>query len=177
MEGAYPSPAPGLYLSSAIFDASRHKWIPIFLSKAAVLRARVLFYTSCFTTARRNDGARERQLRHSVGGAATDALHLSQKVDLGRPFDSRTRHFGLELIGGSKGSRPFHIFPFEEKRDVVDVSCAAENPAAALSVFVPPIEVGIESRLPGRIIGDFVVDQKVDHDLQGTPFTVKRCYK
>jgi hypothetical protein len=35
---------------------------------------------------------------------------------------------------------------------------------------VPPVEGGIERRFPGRIVGDFVVDENVDHDFGGTPF-------
>src|SRR5271156_877229 len=101
----------------------------------------------------------------SVGCAATYAVHLSQKVNLRRAFDSGPRHFGLEFVGGKKGSRPFQILPFEEKRDVINLSCAAENPATALALFLPPTEVGIESRLPRHIVRDLVVDKNVDHDL------------
>src|SRR5208337_101058 len=69
--------------------------------------------------------------------------------------------------------RLFQTLPLEEKSDVVDVSSAAENTATALAVFAPPVEGGIERGFPGRIVGDFVVDQNLDHDVGSTPFILK----
>jgi len=107
----------------------------------------------------------------SIGSASPHALDLGQELDLWRAFDSRPRHFGPEFIGCNKGARRLQIFPFEEKGYFIDVSRAAENPATALAVLVPPIEVGIESRFPSHIIRDFVVNKNIDHDFLGTPFT------
>ena len=59
---------------------------------------------------------------------------------------------------------PFPDFPFEEQGEVVDVFSAVKDTASALAIFAPPVEAGIERRLPGRIVGDFVMDEKVDHD-------------
>jgi hypothetical protein len=113
----------------------------------------------------------------SVGSAAPDALHLSQKIDSRRPLDSRARHSGLEFVGCDKGARLFQTLPFKEKIDVVDVSGAAENTTTALAVLAPPVQGGIESRLPGRIVGDFVLDENVDRGVGYPPFTLKRCSK
>ena len=106
----------------------------------------------------------------SVGSAAPDAVHFSQEIDSRRAFDTCARHFGLEFLGRYECARLFQTLPFEEKSEVVDVSSAAENTAVALAVLVSPVEGGIEHRFPGRIVGDFVVDENVDHDFGGTPF-------
>jgi hypothetical protein len=106
----------------------------------------------------------------SVGSAAPDALHFSEEVDSRRTFDTCTRHSGLEFLGSYEFTRLFQTLPFKEKSEGVDVASATENTATALAVFVPPVEGGIEQRFPGRIVGDFVVDENVDHDFGGTPF-------
>ena len=36
--------------------------------------------------------------------------------------------------------------------------------ATALAVLAAPVEGGIERRFPGRKVGDFVADEKVNHD-------------
>ena len=113
----------------------------------------------------------------SVGGAAPDAVYFGQEFDPGRPFDTGARHLRLEFIRGDERARRVQIIPFEEKSKVVDVSGAAEDAATALAMFVPPIEIGVEHRLPKGIVGHFVVNENVDHDFRGTPFTVKRCSK
>jgi len=105
----------------------------------------------------------------SVGSAAPDALHLSEEVDSRRTFDTCTRHSGFEFLGSHECARLFQTLPFKEKSEVVDVSSAAENTAVALAVFAPPVVGGIEQRFPGRIVGDFVVDENVDHDFGCTP--------
>src|ERR1035437_4153884 len=109
----------------------------------------------------------------SVGSAAPDALHFSEEVDSRRTFDTCTRHSGLEFLGSYEFARLFQTLPFKEKSEGVDVASAAENTAIELAVFVPPVEGGIERRFPGRIVGDFVVDENVDHDGGGTPFALK----
>jgi len=113
----------------------------------------------------------------SVGRTTPDAVYLSQEVDLWRPFDPGACHFRFEFIGSEEGARRVQTVPFEEKSEVVDISGAAENAATALAVLMTPIEVGIEYRFPGGVVGNFVVDENVDHDFEGTPFTVKRCSK
>src|ERR1035437_3417529 len=100
----------------------------------------------------------------SVGSAAMDAVHLSEEIDMGRTFDARARHFGFEFLGSYEGARLLQTLPFEEKSDVVDASGAAEDMATALAALAPPVEGGIEGHFPGRKVGDFVVDEKVDHD-------------
>ena len=109
----------------------------------------------------------------SVGSAAPEAVHLSEEVDSRQAFDTRIRHLGFEFLGNYEGARLFQTLPFEEKCEVVDVSSAAENTATELAVFAAPVKGGIERRFPGRIIGDFVVDENGNHDFGGTPFTVK----
>ena len=100
----------------------------------------------------------------SVRSAAPDAVHLSEEIDSRRAFDTRARHPGLEFVGGDECTRLFQTFPFEEKYEVVDVFSAVEDTATALAIFAPPVKAGIEYRLPGRVIGDFVMDENVDHD-------------
>src|ERR1039458_1220310 len=106
----------------------------------------------------------------SGAAAARSSRHFSEKADSRRPFDTCIRHSGFKFLGSYEFARLFQTLPFEEKSEVVDVSSAAENTAIALAVFVPPVEGGIERRFPGRIVGDFVVDENVDHDFGGTPF-------
>ena len=106
----------------------------------------------------------------SVGSAAPEAVHLSEEVDSRRTFDACTRLSGLEFLGSHECTRLFQTLPLKEKSEVVDVSSAAENTATELAVFAAPVEGGIERRLPGRIIGDFVVDENGNHDFGGTPF-------
>ena len=73
--------------------------------------------------------------------------------------------------------RRFQILPFEQKSKAVDISGVAINTATTLAVLAPPVEVGVERRFPSQIIGNFVVDQDMDHDFRAFPFTVKRCSK
>jgi len=96
---------------------------------------------------------------------------------MGWPLDTRARHFRFELVGSEECARRVQALPFEEKCKVVGLFNAAENAATPLALFLPPIEVRIEHQFPGRVVGDFVVDENVDHDFRGTPFTVKRCSK
>src|ERR1019366_6730537 len=93
-----------------------------------------------------------------------DAVHLTEEIDMRRAFDARARHFGFEFLGSYEGARLLQTLPFEEKSEVIDASSAAENTATALAVLAPPVEGGIERRFPGRIVGNFVVDEKVNHD-------------
>ena len=109
----------------------------------------------------------------SVGRAASYAVHLGEEFDSRWALDTRARHFRFEFLGSNECARLFQTLPFEEKRKVVGVSSAAENTASALAVFVSPIEGGIKRRLPSRVVGYFVVDQNVDHDIGHTPFTLK----
>src|ERR1035437_7036304 len=83
---------------------------------------------------------------------------------MGRAFNSGARHFGFEFLRSYERARLFQNLPFEEEGDVVDASGAAENVATVLAVLAPPVEGGIERRFPGRIVGNFVVDEKVNHD-------------
>ena len=100
----------------------------------------------------------------SVRSAAPDAVHLSEEIDSRRAFDTRARHPGFEFVRGDECARLFQTFPFEEQGEVVDVFSAVKDTASALAIFAPPVEAGIERRLPGRIVGDFVMDENVDHD-------------
>src|SRR5208282_1553230 len=113
----------------------------------------------------------------SVGSAAPDAVHLSEEVDSRRTFDTRIRHSGFEFLGSYECARLFQTLPLKEKSEVVDVSSAAENTEIALAVFAPPVVGGIEHRFPGRIVGNFVVDEDVDHDFGALLSNVKRCPK
>ena len=69
-----------------------------------------------------------------------------------RAFDPRARHSRFEFLGSDERARLSQTFPFEEKRDVVYVSSAAEDTATELAVFVPPVEGGIEHRVGGYSI-------------------------
>lgn len=106
----------------------------------------------------------------SVGSAAPHAVHLSEEIDSRRAFDACIRHPGLEFLGCYEFARLVQTLPFEEKSEVVDVAGAAEDTVIALAVFAPPVVGGIERRFPGRVVGNFVVNEKVDHDFGGTPF-------
>lgn len=145
-------------------DASHREWILSFLSQGRGFADA----TPVLGPADWNVG-----FANLIGGTATQGVYLSQEVDSRRAFHSRPGHFGFELFRSDKCSRRFQIFPFKQKCDVIDVSGAAENSTTALAVFMPPIEVGIESRFPSHVIGDFVVDKNVDHDFSGTPFKLK----
>jgi len=101
----------------------------------------------------------------SVGRAAPDAMHLSEEVNSRGAFDTRTGHFGFEFVGSYEGARLLQALPFEEKYKVIGVSNAAENTATALAVLSPKVEGGIKRRFPGRIVGDLMVNEKVDHDV------------
>ena len=109
----------------------------------------------------------------SVGRAAPDAVYLSDEIDSRLAFDTCTPHFGFEFVGSYECARLLQTLPFEEECKVVDVSSAAENTATALAVFTPKVKGGIERRFPGRIVGNLVLDENVDHDVGGTPFALK----
>jgi len=109
----------------------------------------------------------------SVGRAAPDAVYLSEEVDSRLALDTCTRHFGFEFVGGDECARLLQTLPFEEKCKVVGVSSTAENTATALAVFASKVEGGIERRFPSCKVGDLVADEKVDHDVGGTPFALK----
>src|ERR1035437_216280 len=113
----------------------------------------------------------------SVGSAAVDAVHLSEEINMGRAFNPGARHFGFEFLGSYEGARLLQTLPFEEKSDVVDASGAAEDMATALAVLAPPVEGGIEGRFPGRIVGDFVVDEKVNHDGENPPLNTLKTLR
>src|SRR5208337_4143668 len=81
-----------------------------------------------------------------------------------RAFDAGVRHFGFQFLGSYEGPRLFQALPFEENGEVVDVFSAAENTATALAVLAPPVEGGIKCCFPGRIVGDLVMDDKINHD-------------
>src|SRR5664279_3349764 len=140
-------PLPVLFAGSNSMDANRRKRIPS-------LPKWRLYRRLCPLV-----GGQSVSLARSVGGAAPYALHLGQDVDSRWAFDSRACHFGFEFLGSNERARLFQTLPFEEKCNVVYVSCAAEDMAAELAVFVPPVKGGIEHRFPSRIIGHFVVDK------------------
>src|ERR1039458_5793059 len=104
------------------------------------------------------------QQPQSVGSAAVNAVHFTEEINMGRAFNPGARHLGFEFLRSYERARLFQILPFEEQGDVVDASGAAENVATALAVLAPPVEGGIERRFPNRIVGDFVVDEKVTND-------------
>lgn len=108
--------------------------------------------------------------RNSVGSAAPDAVDLGEEIDPRSAFDAGFGHSGFEFVGGDEGPRLFQTLPFAEEVDVVDISRTAENSATAFAVLVPPVQGSIECGLPDGVVGDFVVNEKVDHDLGHTPF-------
>jgi hypothetical protein len=93
-------------------------------------------------------------------------VYFSEEVDLRRALDASARHFGFQFVRRHKGAGRFQALPFEQKSKAVDIASAAINPATALAVFVPPFEVGIERRFPSQKIGNFVVDEDMDHDFR-----------
>src|ERR1700691_6186183 len=71
----------------------------------------------------------------SIGGASPQNMHLGQEVNSRRLFNASTGHPCLEFVGGHKTARHFHALPFEEEREIIHVSSAAKDSAAALAVF------------------------------------------
>src|ERR1019366_7648617 len=117
------------------------------------------------------------QEAQSVVSASVYAEHFTEEINMGRAFNSGARHFGFEFLRSYERARLFQILPFEEQGDVVDASGAAENVATVLAVLAPPVEGGIERRFPGRIVGNFVVDEKVNHDGENPPLNTLKTLR
>ena len=111
----------------------------------------------------------------SVCGTAPQIVDFRQKINARRAFYSRLSHSRFYFFGTQECSRLFQTLPFEEQSDVIYISGAVEDPATSLVIFVPQINGGIERHFPRGIVGDFVVDQNIDHGEVIAPFFLIPC--
>jgi hypothetical protein len=108
---------------------------------------------------------RNLQLTNSIGRASPDAVYFSQIVHVRLALYPRTGHLDFKFPRTDKRPSRFQTLPFKQKRKVIDVARAAKNSATALPMLVPPTQVGVEHRFPGRVIGNFVVDKNMNHNF------------
>src|SRR2546428_527830 len=97
-------------------------------------------------------------------------MYLSQKIDTRLTLDPGLRHPGFEFVGRHERAGGFETLPLEQQSQVIDVTRTVKDSAAAFPVLAAPVQSGFKRRFPCRIVGHFMMDEDIDHDVRGYSF-------